>query len=251
VSGTLRRDAERLLVAPVDGVFGEEDLSGLPRTAARLLRAAIAPGTPRATCARITMRGEIRLGRWRPFTATEIIAPHRGFLWQARVGAIRGHDRYLAGQGAMRWRLAGVVPVMRASGPDVGRSAAARVAGEAVWLPTALLPRFGVAWEQVDDRSATATIGLDGHTVAFTHTLDGDGRVMSSRGMRWGDPDGAGVWAEHPFGVEATGHRTFGGLTIPAQGRAGWHHGTDRWEDGVFFRYEITRLEPMGLPAGP
>jgi hypothetical protein len=49
------------------------------------------------------------------------------------------------------------------------------------------------------------------------------------------------MWGQHPFGVEVTGQGTFDGVTIPTQGLAGWHFGTDRWESGMFFRYEITR----------
>jgi hypothetical protein len=48
----------------------------------------------------------------------------------------------------------------------------------------------------------------------------------------------------HPFGMEVTAHRTFSGMTIPSTGRAGWHHGTDRWEEGAFLRYEITDVRP-------
>jgi hypothetical protein len=38
--------------------------------------------------------------------------------------------------------------------------------------------------------------------------------------------------------VEA--ERTFGGVTIPATLRAGWWWGTDRQDEGEFFRAEIT-----------
>jgi len=61
---------------------------------------------------------------------------------------------------------------------------------------------------------------------------------------RWGDPDETGSWAWHPFGGEITGYRSFaGGLTIPSAGRFGWRFGTDRWAEGEFFRYEITKLQ--------
>jgi len=37
-----------------------------------------------------------------------------------------------------------------------------------------------------------------------------------------------------------TGYSTFDGVTIPSAGRAGWFYGTDRWDEGEFFRAEIT-----------
>jgi hypothetical protein len=51
------------------------------------------------------------------------------------------------------------------------------------------------------------------------------------------------------FGVEVTTERTFGGVTIPSSGRAGWHFGTDRWAEGQFFRCTITRYDIV--PAAP
>lgn len=58
------------------------------------------------------MRGSIRLGgRWLAFRAREVRAPHRGFVWAARVGGVMaGSDHYTDGQGAMSWKLLGLIP---------------------------------------------------------------------------------------------------------------------------------------------
>ena len=119
------------------------------------------------------MRGQLRLGRWLPFQAEQVLAPHHGFYWAARVaGLISGFDRYLDGQGELRWKLLGVVPVTQAEGPDVASSAVGRAAGEAMWLPTALLPRFGIEWQAADDRHVMARFGLDGRMKRTTPQTD-------------------------------------------------------------------------------
>jgi hypothetical protein len=136
----------RLLRAAPAGRFTGAELDGLPAAARRHLAQAIAEGTPLATAARLRMRGSIKVGRWLPFRARQVLDPHRGFVWTARAaGLIAGSDRYLDGVGGMRWRLAGLVTVARAEGPDVSRSAAGRAGAEAVWVPTALLPASGCA----------------------------------------------------------------------------------------------------------
>ena len=56
-----------------------------------------------------------------------------------------GFDRLVDGEGAMRWKFLGIVPVMTASGPDISRSAAGRVEAESVWLPSVLCGE-DVAW---------------------------------------------------------------------------------------------------------
>jgi hypothetical protein len=224
-------------------VFTETELKGLPNPVRGYLSEAITPGTPLVTLARLRMRGRIKIGRWLPFHAEETLDPHHGFAWTARAaGLISGSDRYHDGRGEMRWKLLGVLPLLRVDGPHVSRSAAGRAAAEAIWVPTALLPRFGVHWTATDERHLTARSRIDTLQVELHFELDAGGLVRSLVFDRWGDPEGTGHWGLHPFGGEITAWATFDGLTIPSAGRFGWYFGTDRWEEGEFFRYRITEL---------
>jgi hypothetical protein len=136
----------RLLQPPEPARFSAAELEGLPEPAQRHLAQAIAPGTPLATSARLRMRGHIKVGRWLPFRAHQLLNPHHGFVWTARAaGIIAGSDHYLDGAGGQNWKLLGLLTVAHAEGPDVSRSAAGRAGAEAIWLPTTLLPRFGCA----------------------------------------------------------------------------------------------------------
>jgi hypothetical protein len=226
-------------------VFAHEDVVGLPAPVARYLRAAIAPGTPLVPTARLTMRGAIKLGkRWLPLRARQVLAPHGDSVWSARVaGIVSGADRYADGSGTMQWKLFGLIPIVRAGGPDVSRSSAGRFGSEAMWVPTSLLPRFGVTWTVEDDTSIKATFSKDGLDIALHLELEGNGLMRSMHLDRWGDATNSGKFGLAPFGVDVTDHGTFDGLTIPRAGRGGWFHGTDRWDEGEFFRYEITALE--------
>lgn len=181
-------------------VFTQAELDGLPGPVRRYLRAAIAPGTPLATAARLRMRGHIKVGRWLPFQAQQTLSPHRGFQWTAR-------------------------------------------AAEAIWVPTTLLPRFGVDWSAADDRHIAARYRIDALDVEVHYLLDAGGRITATVFDRWGDPEGTGIWGLHPFGGEITAYATFDGLSIPSAGRFGWFFGTDRWPQGEFFRYQITELQ--------
>lgn len=234
----------RLLNRPAPAVFSGAELNGLPEPVCRHLANAIAPGTPLTAGVRLTMRGSIRLGRWLPFRAEQVLNPHEGFVWSARVaGAMSGSDHYLDGIGGMDWKLVRLFTVSHGDGPDVSRSAAGRGGAEAVWVPTALLPRFGVRWSAEDDTHISVHHHLGPTPIDVHYALKPDGQIKSFVFDRWGDPDRTGEWAWHPFGGEITGQRTFSGLTIPSSGRVGWHFGTDRWLASEFFRYEITRLQ--------
>jgi hypothetical protein len=100
------------------------------------------------------MRGSIRFAnRWVPFRADELLAPLHGYYWPATVasGLLRGSDVFHEGAASMAWRLLGPIPVSRARGPDVARGATGGAVAEGIWLPTALLPRYGVDWRASDD----------------------------------------------------------------------------------------------------
>ena len=234
-----------LLDQRAGGVFDPAELDGLPDPVRRYFEASIAPGIGVASAATVRMRGHIKIGRWLPFTAREVLAPHRGFVWRARAAAIiSGHDAYLDGRAAVRWKVLGVATVMRASGADVAESAAGRCGGEAMWLPTTLLPRFNVAWSVRAMDHLVARFDVDTTPIELHLRVDSEGRPTSVVFERWGDPDGSDTFGWHRFGGDITAHQTFNGLTVPSAGNWGWHHGTDRWDDGRFFRCRITALDP-------
>jgi len=240
----------RLLQPPEPARFGAAELEGLPEPAQRHLAQAIAPGTPLATSARLRMRGHIKVGRWLPFRAHQLLNPHHGFVWTARAaGIIAGSDHYLDGAGGQNWKLLGLLTVAHAEGPDVSRSAAGRAGAEAIWLPTTLLPRFGMRWAAGPDGQMTAAFRVGDTPLELRLRLDAAGRIASLAFDRWGDPDNRGTFAQHRFGGEFTGYRSFQGLTIPSQGRLGWFYGQDRWPAGEFFRYQITHLDPVTGPG--
>lgn len=227
-----------------EGSFDESELEELPESVRRYLRGSIEPGTPLARSARLEMRGSVKQGRWwLPFRARQILAPLHGFVWAARVGGILvGADRYVDGNAMAEWKLLGAVRVARTEGPDVAHSSAGRAGAEAVWVPTAVLPRFGVAWNADDANHLTASYQIDRFDIELQLTLDEDARVRSVALDRWGGPERDGfVRFVHELGR----HSTFDGITIPTAGRGGWFAGTDRWSDAEFFRYEIRRYRPV------
>lgn len=239
---------------------GAPDRSELPEAVRRWVAHATGGATALPSGARLSMHGEIKVGKWRPFTAQQILTPD-GFVWAARAGRlpmrISGFDRCTGGTGEMRWKVAGVVPVMSAANDDIHRSAAGRLAGELMLLPGAAVGDH-FAWST---RGGSAT-GDPGHgdpghggqqsctavvtTGPFTHEvtvrIDPDGALRSVTLPRWGDPGGGG-FSEHPFGVEMAGEQAIAGIRVPLSLRAGWWFGTLRWDEGEFFRATIDAME--------
>lgn len=163
---------------------------------------------------RLKMSGEIRLGAaWYPFRAEQVLTEKDEFVWAATVSMwglpILGSDEYVAGKGAMRWKLLGLIPVAVAEGPDVSRSAMGRMKAEqAIWLFAG--PEFAEKQTQF---------------------------------WRWGNPEGK-EFREEVFGVQFVEARKFGACTIPSKIRAGWYFGTPKFEtEGEFFRATVEEAE--------
>ncbi len=235
-----RLAAGRARQAPFDPTMVED----LPEPARRWLRHAIAPGTPLAAATELTMHGTIRLGTWRRFTATQVLAPPDGYIWAATARflglPVVGYDRMSSGTATMRWRLLDMIPVMNAEGPEIARSAAGRLAAEVVLAPTAFRGATWTAGGLPDTAVGLWHIGGDEQRVEVRVGVDGTVRGVLIE--RWGRPPGA-PYGQYPFGVTVDAERTFGGITIPSTLRAGWWWGTDRQDEREFFRAEITAAE--------
>jgi hypothetical protein len=189
------------------------------------------------------MHGEIKLQNWLPFTAEEVIAWGRGFIWSATVRMfgmpIRGSDRLVDGKGSMHWGLFGIVPIMTAAGPDISRSAAGRVNAEAVWLPSTFCQE-DVSWSDCESEKLRVQFTAHSENAKLDLEIDAQCRLGLVRMSRWGNPDGSGFRYED-FGAIVEGESTFEGYTIPARLRIGWYIGTERFEtEGEFFRVTVT-----------
>ncbi len=163
-------------------------------------------------------------------------------IWKAAVRmsgmTIRGFDRLVDGEGAMRWKLLGIIPVMVASGPDIARSAAGRVMAESAWLPSALCGEE-VTWTAKDSFHPHARLNVQGEAGELALTIDDSGKLKAFSLPRWGNPEGK-EFRYAGFGGVVQEERTFAGYTIPTRLRVGWHFGTDRFErEGEFFRATV------------
>jgi hypothetical protein len=224
--------------------FDPTTIGHLPTPVVRWLNHAIEPGAPLHPTAHFGSHGEIRIGRRLGFRADQLLGP-AGYLWAAQAGhfpmRISGCDRFTESAADMQWRLLGV-PVMTESGSDIARSAAGRFASETIGLLPGGALTEGVVWSGVDSRRAVAHLVAGGFAHAVTIVVDDLGALRSVSLPRWGDPDHRG-FRDQPFGARFAEERRFDGHLVPTKMRAGWRFGTDRWDDGAFFRATIDAVD--------
>lgn len=240
--GTVDPAWESLLAgAPAPkGTFSTNATAGVPGPVARWLRASVAPGTPLHQAVAVELEGELKLRGWARFTSRLYLAPVTARTWRATARMkglpVKGHDQYRAGEGEMRWKLLGAVPVVDQSGDDVARSLEAVLGMELGLCPTA----FGnVTWSAVDDTHTDAMWSGPHGEHRARYRFGPDRRVACVWGPRWGDVNGDGTQALGTFVGVADAHRTFGGITVMSRFHAGWGTPEGELGEGEFFRAEV------------
>lgn len=233
--GELRAGADRAGAAPaLDPPAAPADL---PPPVARYFAFALGSEAP-VRVARIMHAGTFRTrpgGRASPFTSIQTISVRpRGFVWDAAIAMlppvpVRVRDTYLDGAAGIEGRVGGLIPVVHQSGtPELAAGALARWLGEAVWLPSALLPGDGLAWEAIDDRSARATLTDRGTAVAMVAHFGPAGEIVRITADRYRDVGGRGVLT--PWVIELGDHARTGGMMVPMTGSVGWELPEGRFE---------------------
>jgi hypothetical protein len=226
-------------------LFDPSSVGDLPEPVQRWLRHAVTPGTPLLTGAEIEMSGHLRRGDgWQAFRARQRTRLEGGFVWSARTRLaglpVRGFDRYTQGSGETRWRLLRSIRVRGAADESLTRSWAGRYVAELfAFVPTVALDP-GVTWEDVDHRRARALVRWETTTQVVTVRVSDRGRLERVELMRWGTPAGSS-YGQHPFGIELAGELRAGGYRVPRSVTEGWFVGSDRWDEGRFLRFDVTR----------
>lgn len=228
----IRARLEAARSASARAPFDPREVDGLPPPVRRYFHATLPPGQPMISALTMTHEGTFNTSAsgesWRRFSSSQrVVTTPPGFDWDARIAmlpgvTIRVHDAYVNGEGMLHASLFGMFDVEKAhdtTGLALGELM--RFLAEAAWYPTALLPREGVRWLAVDDRSARARL-TDGNlsvmllfrfsesgAIASVHA---DARARSSNGTTIPTP-WEGTWTQHERRE---------GMLIPVLGEVAW-----------------------------
>jgi len=226
-----------------DGIDRMELLKTYPEPVSRYLRYHLPDGIPAVTHSITPMKGIIKLVNWSQFKSVLYANPFKGFLWEATVKMgilpVKGFDYFLENQGAMQWTLFNFIPVNKAEGPDVTRSAEGRAMLEALFTPHLLIhPK--VKWEVISENEITLSWDLYQENKPLHLIIGEDGSLKKAFAERWGNPGDTKIWDYITFGVNVESEVKRKGIVIPAKGNAGWWFGQKEYDDGEFFRFEVV-----------
>lgn len=208
--------------------FAPSLLNAVPPPVARYFRATLRDGQPMIRSAVATQDAEFFInGAWRPLTATQHFrASPPAFIWDARIqmapllpALVR--DAYADGQGAMKASMLGVFTLAHRAGlRELNLGALQRFLGEAIWLPTALLPGDAVSWTAKDDHSATATLRDRGLEVSLLFEFDDEDMVRQISGERY--KEAQGQFALERWLISCGDPSQRDGIRIPTRCEVAW-----------------------------
>ncbi len=225
-------------------------VDGLPEPAQRFFNFTIQPGTPLHPVVEIEMEGELSLGtrerpNYRPMRARQLLAAPHGFIWSLRWNGVRGSDGALPDRSWTRFWLFGLLPVVRASGPDHQRSSFGRlIADSTFWAPASMLPGRYVSWQTLGENSARAVAQYGDLEQAIDLHVAETGQPERIVFQRWSNANPEGRHRLQAFGGDFSDFESFEGYRLPTTVIAGNHYGSDDYFP--FFKAQVTRVRFPG-----
>ena len=208
--------------------FDAATLDQLPPPVLRYFRTALRADQPMIRSAIATQDAEFFInGAWRPLRATQHFRTSPpAFVWDARIDMAPlipafVRDSYIDERGAMTAAMFGVVTLADQSGTrELNLSALQRFLGEAVWMPTALLPSDRIAWTARDDRSALAMLTDGANSVTLLFEFGEDGMVTAMSGERF--KEASGTYSLQTWQIQCDEPRQRDGILIPMHCEVSW-----------------------------
>jgi len=248
----LKIEQLRAAIVEPERRYASAALAVLPLPAARYFRRVLRDGQPMIRSVVATQEAEFFInGAWRPLKATQhFSATPPGLVWDATItmapllqAYVR--DAYVGGRGSMQAAIYGLISLVDQAGtPELNSGALQRVLGEAVWLPTALLPAPAISWTGRDDRSAVVTLTDQGTRVSLLFEFDDHGDVMRISGDRY--KESAGGYTQQPWIISCREHAERSGIRVPQYCEVAWM-GSDGPEP--YWRGRISTIEYEFWPS--
>jgi len=216
----------------VTDVVTDDDLVGLPAPVRSWVHRAGAVGQPVVTHFRAAWAGRIRADPadpWMDFTAEQvnrIDAPERFFFMDARRGRFPVDVLHVFrnGSASMRVRLLSLLPLVRATGPELTRAETVTLFNDLAILAPGALVDPGIRWEAIGPREARGHYTAGGNTVSAVLTFNEAGELIDfvSDDRLVASSDGT-AFTRQRWSTPLSDYRGVGRWHVAHHGEGWWH----------------------------
>jgi hypothetical protein len=222
----------------------EADLAPLPPLMQTYLRRVGAVGRPHVRNLRLTFKAQMRssaTAAWMQATATQ----YESFERPARLFHMRASrlgvpfdvlHRYVDGAATFQVRVAGLFPVVDASGPGTTHNETVTLMNDVLVMAPAAVLDLPFTFETRGPSSLRATFQNAGFTVSADVTFNGEGDLVGfvSDDRSHDRDEGPATWS-----TPISGYREVDGIRVGSRGDANWIDAAGEWTYG---RFEVTSL---------
>jgi hypothetical protein len=244
-----RRTAADLVAAsPLEKqtVVTEAELDAVPPLVRGYLRRSGVVGRPRVVNFRATFRADMKNGRDAPWMSAtvemyEFFEPMARLFYMtaARSGIpFSVFHQYVGREASMRVRIAGIWPMVDASGPTMTRSETVTLLNDMCILAPATLLSAAIAWTPIDASHVRAEFTNGAHTISAILSFDAQGDLVNFRSEDRHQYDGT-VDKQLPWLTPVSAYRDFGGVRLAEVGEAQWLETDGLWTYGRFVLQRI------------
>lgn len=234
-------------VIPEMRIMTEDDIGPLPAPVQRWLRRSGAMGKAPVTHGKIVQKAELKMSpdqeEWLRATAVQYsVMDPPSFIWTVDVYLNRfiyfkGRDKFSEGKGAMLIKVNSLFNVVNEKGDKLDEATIQRFLGEMVWFPSLAVSRT-VAWQQINDTAALATMSYLGTRGSGTFYFNRQGDFVKFSAMRYMGNDKNDERKEWILTVY--GYKTFQGIKVPASMSAAWKLPEGDW---TWLKLEIEDIK--------
>jgi hypothetical protein len=244
-----RRDVERALARALpEDIVTESELLPLPAPLRTYLLRAGVVGRPRVQNLRAHWHGRMRNGRDAPWMTVRVEQvelfdpPTRLFYMQASRGGVpfQALHVYEGAAATMRVRVASLLDVVDARGPEMNRSETVTFFNDMCLLAPASLLRASVTWRAVDDRRIVGTFTNAGNTIEAELVFDATGDLVDFVSHdRYQSADGK-TYRSVPWSTPLRGYQSYGGARLASHGDAVWQESSG---DFAYASFDLDDVE--------
>jgi hypothetical protein len=181
-----------------------------------------------------------------PFTGEQTNCydePSRCFIMTASFAGIpvQAFHVYRGSQATMRVKVASLVRVAEASGPEMDRSETVTLFNDMCVFAPGTLVDGRIAWEQLDARHVRATFTNANHTIRAVLSFNEGGELVDfvSDDRSQASADGK-TSTRMPWSTPLDAYRAFGPYRLSTGGEARWHAPEGEF---AYIRFVVDRLE--------
>jgi hypothetical protein len=245
-----QQEINKLLNAatPLNKTFNRADADKLPPPVRRFMLKAVKEGAACISTARLKQNGRMRFNdRWIKLDARQYYSVQpAGFIWDAKMKLgpawITARDRYQNHKGNMLIKILSALPLFDVKSREMDHASILRHLSELPWLPTALLAD-NIHWDNIDDRSAKATITDGDLSASGTFYFNEQDEITGFAAPERFRSDSGKM---EPWSGNFSNYQEFGGYRIPTAARAVWNA-----PDGDFEYIQLAISEAaFNLPPG-